>query len=344
MVCRTLYDAIPEDFGPIQTPNRTIGARCADGNVTKATGYVDLPFFVDEQPFIHKIYIVPNFSGLFILGIDWFEKNGWTKPTDEHYFIVGGKHIRFHPHPLSDETDAINIATSRDFTIPPGKSLDTLGRLQHTRDQPLDKTIVGQEGLIRPCPEAIASINGLDIPNLLGQVYTGNRIRIRLTNKTDNKPITIPAHTITGIYSHEVFANIVDFEEMPKESLVDKPDFLKHLEQQELQPNQVKEIISILFDRRRAFAMHPFKPGLNRLVEHYIDTGSHRPIRLRPHNHSPAEEMIMRKQVLKMLEHGIIRPSNSPWASPVVMVKKKSGDIRFCYDARAINSITRKDS
>ena len=44
------------------------------------------------------------------------------------------------------------------------------------------------------------------------------------------------------------------------------------------------------------------------------------------------------------LQQGIIRPSHSPYASQVVIVQKKSGEIQLCIDFRAINTITVHDS
>ena len=63
--------------------------------------------------------------------------------------------------------------------------------------------------------------------------------------------------------------------------------------------------------------------------------------RLRPM--APAERTVVRDEVQKMIDQSVIRPSSSPWASPIVLVKKKDGSTRFCVDYRKLNDITVKD-
>ncbi|GFV54281.1 transposon Ty3-I Gag-Pol polyprotein [Trichonephila clavipes] len=72
-------------------------------------------------------------------------------------------------------------------------------------------------------------------------------------------------------------------------------------------------------------------------------TGDHAPINQRAYRVSPTERRIIHEEVQKMLDEGIVQPSESPWSSPIVLVrKKKDGSWRFCVDYRKLNSVTKK--
>ena len=47
---------------------------------------------------------------------------------------------------------------------------------------------------------------------------------------------------------------------------------------------------------------------------------------------------------LTMVNDDVIQPSSSPWASPIVLVRKKDGSARFCVDYRKVNEVTNKDA
>jgi hypothetical protein len=79
------------------------------------------------------------------------------------------------------------------------------------------------------------------------------------------------------------------------------------------------------------------------LVKHKIDTGTHKPIYTHPYRQSPAMQQIITEEVDKWFKHGVIRDSNSPWSSPIVMVKKKNGTWRMCIDYRKLNLCTVSD-
>ncbi|CAF1466853.1 unnamed protein product [Rotaria sordida] len=79
-------------------------------------------------------------------------------------------------------------------------------------------------------------------------------------------------------------------------------------------------------------------------VHHAIETGTHPPTYTPPYRVSYKDEQIQREEIDKLLKQGIIEESTSPWSSPIVLVRKKDGSVRFCIDFRKLNNITTKDA
>ena len=79
-------------------------------------------------------------------------------------------------------------------------------------------------------------------------------------------------------------------------------------------------------------------------VEHQINVTDDKPVKLPYRRIPPSQWQEVRDYVQKVLNQGIIRESCSPYASPVVTVRKPSGEIRHCVDYRHLNAKTRKDA
>ena len=84
--------------------------------------------------------------------------------------------------------------------------------------------------------------------------------------------------------------------------------------------------------------------GHTDLLPHTIPTGIAQPIRQAPRRASRRAPLCHRETVCKLLDDilakDVITPSKSPWASPVVLVQKKDGSVRFCIDYRKLNTVT----
>ncbi|KAM7299364.1 retrovirus-related Pol polyprotein from transposon 17.6 [Ixodes scapularis] len=101
--------------------------------------------------------------------------------------------------------------------------------------------------------------------------------------------------------------------------------------------------INLLAEYRDCFATSS-KVRQTAVAKHRIVTKDDaRPVHRSPYRVSAKKREVIQEQVQEMLNDDIIQPSSSPWASPVVLVKKKDGTLRFCVDYRQLNAVTKKD-
>ena len=105
-----------------------------------------------------------------------------------------------------------------------------------------------------------------------------------------------------------------------------------------------KRAVGNLLSRyEHAFSRSDWDVGLTSLAEHSIDTGDAAPIKQRPRRVPLAYAEEEKKAIEDLLQKGVIRKSTSPWASPIVLVRKKNGTVRPCVDYRKVNSLVKPD-
>lgn len=112
------------------------------------------------------------------------------------------------------------------------------------------------------------------------------------------------------------------------------------LDDSDLTEEQKQKLYTFIASNRNSFAKDTSELGCTNLHEHRIDTGNAPPQRKRPYRVSPQIKQQIDEQIEDMLKNDIIEPSNSLWAAPVVMCKKKDNSYRFAVDFRDLNAVT----
>lgn len=101
---------------------------------------------------------------------------------------------------------------------------------------------------------------------------------------------------------------------------------------------------ALLHKYKFVFSAHEGDLGCTNLLSHDIPLLDDTPVRQRYRRIPPSEYEVVKSHINQLLEAQVIRESCSPYASPIVLVKKKDGSLRMCVDYRQLNSKTRKDA
>ena len=146
---------------------------------------------------------------------------------------------------------------------------------------------------------------------------------------------------------NQMLTKVQPYQQIQSVTHLTKEDIVKQIEElpleEEILPEQNQQLRDLLKEYIDIFATNLRKPPTTFKVKHQIDTGTAEPLKQRGRCFSPKEKETIAKEVSEMEQNQIIQKSNSPWKSPIVLVPKPDGSIRFCVDYRKLNKITRKD-
>jgi len=127
----------------------------------------------------------------------------------------------------------------------------------------------------------------------------------------------------------------------------DRPESITNLvsRMDDTLPESVRSMVSdVLQEYLDVFSKSENDLGVSDVVTHKIDTGGAAPIIQPLRRYPPAHLQAINEHVDNMLDQGVVEPATSPWASNLVLVRKKDGSYRCCVDYRPLNAVTRKDA
>lgn len=171
-------------------------------------------------------------------------------------------------------------------------------------------------------------------------------VPIRVINVT-RKPVTMEAGTIVADLSEAEVCEVqgetetdCEVNECPGATLLGMVDDVDETVTNE----DRRRLVSLLTEFSGTFSKGENDLGWTNIVTHSIDTGVSKPVRQPLRRHPPAHQDAIQRHVSDMLRQGVIEPAKSPWASNLVLVRKKDGTFRCCVDYRQVNAFTKKDA
>ena len=118
---------------------------------------------------------------------------------------------------------------------------------------------------------------------------------------------------------------------------------LEHLSEL-LSDDQRQQVLRLLEHYEPAFSKSSHDLGCTDAVQHQINLLDDSPFKERFRRIPPHMFEEVREHIQQLLSIGVIQPSSSPWASNLVLVRKKDGSLRMCIDYRKLNQRTKRDS
>ena len=356
-----LYEAMPDDRRPTLR-HTDVEIFVNDFTPLPCHGECTVTFELQGMLFAQKMYVVDN-DVQPILGIDFMQAtDDCVISPSERSITIRGKQIKLVDY--SAESTRGRIEINKTVHLEPCKEYVVEVAVQG------HPSLEGRSVMFEPARRffgktgAIASKAVLTIRN--------RRSYIRIFNPHD-VPVTVYKGVTAGIL-HPVdqlrewreettdvdalqgnahddhLASIQEMNALPTDANGDV-DYLKvpeHLD--ELYRKSIVAIGNIV--QRRAlsdlfckyedvFAKNKLDIGRATGIKHHIDTADERPVHQRPRRQAQTHKEDIRKTIKDLADGGIIRPSESEWASNVVMARKKDGTWRMCVDYRELNLKTK---
>ena len=308
-----------------------------NGTDLHCRGSFDVTITIMSKTFLLTMLIIDNLAVDAILGLDFLEANHCTLNIGDRLLQIPAcksqiplnthEHCRKHTPVYAILADTVQVPAYSELEVMvsiPDTNIGTSCVLEATDSK---ATVMVARALVVPTNE-ITPIRLLNPYSEPTTIYKG--CKIATLEEVD--PV-IPISAVTDKSSRTTTPDLND-------ALWD----IVSRSATKLDDIQQQDLYKLLQQYRDVFAADKHDLGYTNALKHQINTGDAPPIRQRARRVPPARRQEAKNLLNDMLNNNIIQPSSSPWASPVVLVQKKDGSLRFCIDYRKVNAVTRKDA
>ena len=309
----------------------------------KVIGEIKLSLDIGGVAMSQNFLVIEQLSYPLILGVDFLTNYDCQIDFSTKTLYVQDKLISI---PLTNELYTVPVETLCEINIPPRSdsvipvfidSNVSIGMIENnevnTSNLLVARAIVNVKGCKTLCTIQNPTENNIKLDK-------GFRIaQFSEVDILENEEGSQTSRQIASIETSQVRITLEEARQIISNLKIDLSD-------SDLDDNDKNKLIIFLAQNKDMFATDMSQLGVTDLITHHIDTGSSKPIKQRPYRTSPIMNKEIESQVHDMLENKIIAPSTSPWASPVVMIKKKlqPGELkpkfRFACDFRKLNQVS----
>ena len=305
--------------------------KSASGHSIPVTREAIFQFEIGEQTTSHKAYLCPDLFYDAIIGFDFIQKHNividaanetlWLNPADK---------IKLEQGTLRPVNGSMGLYLGYQETGPaskPPQTAQTPSRAGQERNGDAQPTIRSGDKKINR--EGRAGTDNATRGEKSGYQENDTGTKERQTNETPSPPIeqvnTIENHT------RKVESDGAQGQNGPEQ-----------LDTGSLPPEQRKTLLNLIDTHSECFSWNG-ELGTCELIQHHIELTSNKPIRRPAYQVAQTQRAFIESEVRDMLQKGVIEPSVSPYAAGVVLVPKKTGELRFCVDYRGLNEVTKPD-
>lgn len=323
-LCRRLKKVLLPPQGPV--------LKSAFNNISVPLASATARLYINSLCYPFEFRVLSDSSHDIILGLDFLKENYAVIDCVNDQLLLSDKPI----YDVASSSPTPKLYVSTDTVIPPSSTLLVTLRADSS---PLS------EGILEPRRDALAN-KGLLATFCVVQVEDGNVV-LPISNILA-EPVVLPQGFVAALLSNidctEVIASLDSSSaHVPVEPVRLTKSDIESMISETLYDGDRGSLVRLILEFSTLFDADGAPLGVAADVQHTIDTGDARPLRQRPYRVSLSERETISTQVDTLLSKHIIQPSTSPWSSPVVLVRKKDGSIRFCVDYRRLNKVTKKD-